>query len=185
MKKIIGSLFLFISCLACEPMVDDIFNVYVIKAGDHYTSTRHVETLQTNILQFDARFDESAIYTFSDAGFQDSKNKLMGFSDCNSMHHENSARFAWQWYNNQIEIYAYCYRNGDRVEEFLGVVEPGEIARYRVELTAEAYIFRFKDKEVSIARGASCSVGTYLILWPYFGGQLPAPHDISIYIRRF
>jgi len=185
MKKILVALFVATLLMACEPVIDNIFDVYTIKAGEHYTSIRHTEFLQTTILQFDARFGESAIYTFADPGFQDSKNKLMGFSDCNSLHHENSARFAWQWYNNKIEIYAYCYHNGDRVEEFLGVVEPGETARYQIELTAKAYVFRFKGKEVTIDRGANCSTGTYLMLWPYFGGQLPAPHDISIYIRRF
>lgn len=182
-----GLLFLLIIIVsaACEPDLTDAFEVYQINKGDHYCNGRHPESLQTTTLRFEARFDETAIYTFNEAGFQDSKNKLLGFSDCNSLHHENSARIAWQWYNDQIEIFAYCYRNGERVEAYLGAVMPGETAHYEIQLTDNYYVFHFRDKEVKIERGSTCDVGLYQMLWPYFGGQIPAPHDIQIFIKRF
>src|SRR5688572_23124258 len=104
--------------MACEPE-DDLLRKFLIQEGEHYSTTRIVQTLQSNRLEFDSRFDASAQYYFQEGGFQDSKNKLLGFSDCNSLHHQNSARFAWQWYNDQLEIYAYCYVNGQRVEKFV------------------------------------------------------------------
>jgi hypothetical protein len=174
----------FITLLSCEPEPEELFEIYQIPEGSHYTTNRRTESLQTSALVFESKFNESAIYTFDDAGFQDSKNKLLGFSDCNSLHHENSARFAWQWYHDRLEIYAYCYSNGNRIEEFMGVAQLHEWAQYRIELTGDQYLFSFKGKQVAVNRGADCTIGVYLMLWPYFGGTLPAPHDIQIRIKR-
>src|SRR6185369_4803939 len=80
---------------SCEQAVDPV-RQFVIKTGDHYASPTLSETMQSQKLVFEARFNESAIYDFNDLSIQSSKNKLMGFCDCNSLPHENSARFAWQ-----------------------------------------------------------------------------------------
>lgn len=170
---------------SCEPEPEHYFEVFIIPKGEHYCKNRRPETLQTDVLQFRAYFDSSAIYLFDDNGLQDSKNKLMGFSDCNVDHHENSARFAWQWFDNKLEIYAYCYVNGQRVEKFLGVTELNTADIYTLTLTDKSYIFSFKDNQVTIPRGTACQEGIYMMLWPYFGGTLPAPHDVSIFIDRF
>lgn len=169
--------------MACEPEAE-LIRSFLIKKGEHYATTRVVESLQSNVLSFQARFDESAIYHFDEQGFQDSKNKLLGFSDCNSLHHENSARFSWQWYNDQLEVWAYCYVNSERVEQFVGVVEINELNNYEISLTADAYVFRLNGEEpVRITRGNVCDKGVYYMLWPYFGGTLPAPHDVRIDIK--
>lgn len=108
----------------------------------------------------------------------------MGFSDCNSMHHENSARFAWQWFNDRLEIYAYCYVNGNRVEQFLGTVDIGKENRYEIQVIENAYVFTLNHQEsIKITRSVACSTGVYYMLWPYFGGSLPAPHDMHLSIK--
>lgn len=175
--------FVLIATCACEPFPENNFELFSIEKGEHYSNRRHLELLQYNTLSFQAKFDESAEYVL-EKGFQDSKNKLLGFSDCNSSHHENSARFAWQWFNNRIEIFAYCYVDGERVESFLGTVEMGEVAHYEIRISESSYTFIFKDQKTEIARKNECNVGTYFILWPYFGGQIPAPHEVNIYLRR-
>lgn len=169
--------------MSCEEEAD-LSRAFVVKEGDHYATPRLTQSLQSNTLSFTATFDESAIYHFEDQAFQDSKNKLLGFSDCNSLHHENSARFAWQWYNGQLEIFAYCYVNGTREEKFIGTVNINEANRYRLTVTNDTYVFQLNHQEsVSIARGNTCDKGLYYMLWPYFGGQIPAPHDVSIKIK--
>lgn len=168
---------------SCEPEAD-LYRDFYLKEGEHYATPRLVESLQSTRLAFYAKFDNSCRYTFENSGLQDSKNKLLGFSDCNSMHHENSARFTWQWFNNQMEIYAYCYVNGERIEKFIGIVELEKENRYEIELTSDAYLFRLNDQEsVSIARSATCDKGLYYMLWPYFGGTLPAPHNMHLSIK--
>lgn len=169
--------------VACEPEFD-FFREFVIKKGEHYATGRSAESLQSHVLSFDAKFDKTAIYTFEDQAFQDSKNKLLGFADCNSLHHENSARFAWQWYNNQLEIYAYCYVNGERKEKFVGVVELDEVNHYEITILENEYSFQLNDQApVSIERINKCTAGLYYMLWPYFGGSLPAPHNITIKVK--
>jgi len=174
---------LWISIVGCEPE-DDLFREFLMREGEHYSTTRIVQSLQSNSLTFDAKFDGSAQYDFQEDGFQDSKNKLLGFADCNSLHHENSARFAWQWFNDQLEIYAYCYVNTQRVEKFIGVVSIDEINHYEIFITRDNYIFQLNHNEpVLIERGNVCNGGLYYMLWPYFGGTLPAPHNVTIQLR--
>lgn len=168
---------------ACEEEAD-LFREFIIPKGEHYATPKTVQTLQSNRLSFDAIFNASAVYYFDEPGFQDSKNKLLGFADCNSMHHQNSARFVWQWYNDQLEIHAYCYVNGERVEQFVGVVNIDEVNHYELILQDNYYVFKLNDLQpVRIARGSTCERGVYYMLWPYFGGSLPAPHQISIKIK--
>ena len=167
----------------CEETAD-LTRTFVVQQGEHYASPRLVQSLQSNTLNFKATFDESAIYYFEETGFQDSKNKLLGFSDCNSLHHENSARFAWQWYKEQLEIYAYCYVDGVRVEKFIGQISINHENRYQLKVTSSYYVFTLNDQEpVYISRGTTCDKGVYYMLWPYFGGTLPAPHDVSVAIE--
>lgn len=171
-----------ISLLSCEPAPEDLFvRHFVIPKGKHYATPRLVEMLQSDRLIFTAKFDASAIYEFGDESLQSNKNKLLGFADCNSMHHENSARFAWQWFNNQLEIYAYCYVNSERVENYVGTVNINEVNRYAIQLTDSHYVFYLNGEEaVRVDRANRCDKGVYYMLWPYFGGSQPAPHDVRI-----
>lgn len=169
----------------CEPVVAPV-RTFVTPAGGHYSYPRVVESLQSRTLAFEAMFNESAIYNFGDLALQSNKNKLLGFSDCNSLHHENSARFAWQWFNERLEIYAYCYANGERIEKFVGVVHLDEFNRYRIEISEDQYAFVLNnDPPVYIRRGSTCERGLYYMLWPYFGGHIPAPHDVQVFIRVY
>ena len=174
---------LFAFFVSCEEK-EVLSQIFVIQEGKHYSSPRLFQSLQSNTLDFQATFNESAIYQFHEQSFQDSKNKLLGFSDCNSTHHENSARFAWQWYNGRLEIYAYCYVKSERKERFIGTVKLNEPNHYQLILSDRNYIFRLNDGEpVYIDRATECDKGAYYMLWPYFGGRLPAPHNVSISIE--
>ncbi len=162
----------------------DLARQFIIEKGEHFASPRLVETLQSTRLTFIAKFDPSCQYVLSDTCFQDSKNKLLGFSDCNSLHHENSARFTWQWLHDRLEIFAYCYVDGTRVEQFISTVELNQENQYEIQLSDDAYTFSVNNQEpVRIARGTTCNTGIYYVLWPYFGGTLPAPHDIHLSIK--
>lgn len=179
----ISSLSLVISFSQCEPAAEP-YRQFIVHRGDHYAFPKLTETLQSRVLIFDARFNESAIYYLGEQSIQCSRNKLMGFCDCNAQVHENSARFAWFWYQDQLKIYAYCYVNGEVQEQFVGVADIGKYNRYEIELAKDQYIFRLDDNPpVYMKRGNNCTAGTYFKLWPYFGGRATAPHDITIDIK--
>lgn len=179
------TVFVLLLAQGCEPE-EESNRMFVTRRGEHFAHPRVVESLQSRTLAFNAMFNETAIYDFGDPALQSNKNKLLGFSDCNSLHHENSARFAWQWFNERLEVYAYCYVNGERVEKFVGVVNLNEFNHYRIEIGEDHYTFVLNDEPpVYIKRGNTSESGVYYMLWPYFGGHIPAPHDVQIFIRVF
>lgn len=178
----------FISLVGCEelPLKSGEISAreFIIPAGQHYASPKLMETLETNHVAFRATFDESAQYVLSDPSLQSNVNKLMGFSDCNAHHHENSARFGWRWYENRLEIHAYCYIDSIRVHELIATVNPNEENVYEIVREANAYIFFINgEKKTEISRAQSCSEGVSYKLYPYFGGSAPAPHDVHINIK--
>ncbi len=181
--KIYGILFiLLILTLACEPDYPEPYEVFTIKAGSHDAGWKP-ELLQSSTLRFEAIFDESAIYTSVDPVNQWDTNKLLGFSDCNSAHHENSARFGWRWLGNQLEIIAYCYADGVVYIEPIAAVPLNEPSQYELSITEDSYLFKLNDTTMTMTRGNACTTGLYYKLWPYFGGDEVAPHDITIKIK--
>jgi hypothetical protein len=51
-------------------------------------------------------------------------------------------------------------------------------------VTDNSYMFQLNNQEpVYIERGTTCDKGLYYMLWPYFGGTIPAPHDVSIKVK--
>jgi hypothetical protein len=168
---------------ACEPALEDEYEVFIIQHGEHY-SRHKVEWLQSRTLNAEVIFDETAVYSTVDPVNQHDINKLIGFADCNSVHHENSARIGWRWLNNQLELHAYAYVNGERLSEFIATVPLNAPSSIGIELLEDAYEFTVNDNQVQINREHDCSMGTYYMLFPYFGGDEPAPQDISILIKR-
>jgi hypothetical protein len=184
--KRFGYMMLFIltiSIWGCEPIIETPFERFTIPKDKHY-STYRVELLESSSLIFNATFDESVVYECQTIENQWDTNKLFGFSDCNSAHHENSARFGWRWINKRIEIIAYCYVNGERIIEYIGSTQPFKTNSYEIQLTDTHYIFRFDNETMEIPRAKPCDTGAYYLLFPYFGGNETAPHDIHIMINR-
>jgi hypothetical protein len=157
------------------------FKTYFIKKGNHYCShTFHF--FRDDVMEFAAEFDESAIYDHGSDYEQSDINKLFGFVDCGSAVHVNSARFGWRWYNNRLEIFAYCYNNGVRMDKYMTAIRIGQVYVYKITATSTYYVFEVDGVSVVIPRGCNESYKKEY-LYPYFGGTLPAPHDISIKIK--
>lgn len=154
---------------------------YIIRKGQH-SSTSTFKSLRTNSVMFEAIFDNSAIYTSIDPNNQLDINKLYGMADCGSTHHTNSARFGWRWYDQSLQILAYVYANGVRYSKLMTTVDLNKAYKYELLLSGNQYIFTVNGVTVSMPRGCS-STGTGYQLYPYFGGDEVAPHDITIKIR--
>jgi hypothetical protein len=163
------------------PRNKDKFKTYLIKEGKHHCS-HLIKATDEEILDFDAVFNESARYYIGGDYEQSNINKLLGFTDCGPGVHDNSARFGWRWFNDRLEILAYCYIEGVRHEEFLTTVEFNEENNYKLYIQDDKYVFQVNGHVASIQRSCTGSRKKYY-LYPYFGGQKPAPHDIEIKIR--
>lgn len=179
--------------LGCESYEDFApFETYTIKQGRHGSGLSSSQ-LYHEYLVFDVIFDESAIYETMDPNNQADVNKLFGFSDCNSNHIDNSARFGWRWYQDELQILGFVHFEGEIQILELGAVELNTPYRYEMYLGDDEYFFKidgvtdntFPNGVASMNRSEEvCDTGFYYRLWPYFGGDEEAPHDITIHMRR-
>lgn len=176
----LGVLLLFHSCELFDRKKE--FKVYTIPKGKQ-NSNNSLTLFTHDELKFLAKFDHTAIYTTQDTINQLDVNKLYGFSDCASPHHRNSARFGWRWYKNFLEVFAYSYTNGVRSSKFMTVVNLEQEYEYMIKLEDDVYIFYVNGVTVTLPRGCSAG-GVKYYLFPYFGGDEKAPHEISIRIKE-
>jgi hypothetical protein len=167
-----------------KPVEEKVSNYreYIILKGQHYASGTNVGILDKRSLHFKVRFDSSCIYTLANASNAADINKLYGFSDCGSNHHENSARFGWVWNGKAIELYAYCYTESKRDSKLLASVAIGQEIELSLVAEPGKYVFTVGGKSETMKRSCSSEEQAYK-LYPYFGGDEVAPHDVRIFIR--
>ena len=158
---------------------------YTIKKGDQYCDKNGFLAVNYTELAFKVRFDSSAIYSTTDPANQKDVNKLFGFSDNNADHHIFSARFGWRWSNNALRLFAYTYNNSALSLKEMGTVAIGAEATCSIKVTNDNYIFTLnKGAAISMSRSSKTSAGAGYQLFPFFGGNETAPHDIKIWIKR-
>jgi len=162
----------------------DTFRTFIILKGNNYCEGNDYEVIHQSSLTFKAVFDSSCIYTSQNPDNQADINKLYGFSDCSTLHHANSARFGWNWMNGQMHIHAYCYVDSVRQYKELGTVELNKEISCKIEVLPEKYIFTLNGKQDTMQRYCSDTIAYGVKLFPYFGGDEPAPHDLRIKIKE-
>ena len=171
---------------SCNDFIDT-WDGYEIKKGEHYSTRsgmpRRLVSLQSGRhLHFKAKFTNSCLYIPEN----DDINKLYGFTDANSLVHDNSVRIGWR-HDGQgvIEIFAYWYADGKRGWEKLGETSPYNEDDYEIWARNGWYHFRFNNVEFSTKRTVDNEHGIRSRLFPWFGGNLPAPDDILIFINEY
>jgi hypothetical protein len=183
------SIFLF---TGCDKNIDDFFGpkdneykTYTIRKGEQSTNSITGEIKEPS-LHFKVIFDSSAIYTTSDPGNQIDINKLYGFSDCGMDHHTASARFGWRWSDDSLRLFAYWYKNSTMGFRELGTIEIGKEHDCLIVIQDTSYVFELNGVTTVIAGSRGCSEisGRRMRLFPYFGGNENAPHDITIKIKE-
>jgi hypothetical protein len=155
---------------------------YVIAAGEHYCNESEFQKMTVSKIKFRAMFDRSAVYETKSKENQADINKLYGVSDCGTTHQINSARFGWVWNNNRLEIWAYTYADGQRHFSFVDTVSLDKFHEYEIAFTDSNYIFKLNDSIVELPRSCSNAADGYK-LYPYFGGDETAPHEVTIAIE--
>lgn len=156
---------------------------YTILEGEHYsTHSIKIYTGKTS-LPFSVNFDESCRYDLGTIDQLD-VNKLAGVSFGN--HETNSIRIGWAYnlITQKMDLFAYCYENGTRLIHPIGNCNLSEDVSIKLELNFNGNTFK-----ISLAGSAfrefpykypALKAGYYL--FPYFGGNNPAPHNMIIYL---
>ena len=134
---------------------------------------------------FLARFDSTAIYQTQSIENQYDINKLYGFSDNNSDHHQYSARFGWRWSDKALRLFAYVYNGGAVISKELTTVMIGAEVNCSIRISGDNYLFTVNGITTSMPRTATTDKAKGYQLYPYFGGDESAPHQINIWIKNF
>jgi hypothetical protein len=172
---------------------------YTIKAGEHYHQTPPLSTLPwlgKPAIARNVTFDSSCAYDSAPYNAQD-VNKLFGLSFGFGGVHQNSARFGWRWSTSDqcIELLAYVYKDGqrnwDEQMRFPVIAQINLAERVECELTVigdkTRTLFRFQVRRVFelfshevIVEGPRSLPKFGLTQGFYFGGELVAPHEMSV-----
>lgn len=169
--------------LRTQPQANE-FVKYTILKGQHSADINGFQQVQYQEMKFVVKFDSSAIYQTVTPSNQSDVNKLFGFSDNNTQHHQYSARFGWRWSNNALRLFGYVYNNGKVSMQELGTVAIGAEIPCSIKVSGSEYIFTLGGKASSMPRESTTPKAEGYKLYPYFGGDELAPHTISIWIKE-
>ena len=164
--------------------------IYKIKKGSHYKQGFKVSLTFKDQIRFQCLFDESCVYDLKSNDNYDI-NKLYGFGT-SFHHHMQSARVGWRCLDNKnIQLVSYTYDGKswkNRLkEQVLGTVRPGQAFTCTITIGDNLYRYDFhsEDEKNSVYDPIyrKCWPIRH-ILFPYFGGNMPAPHDMSLEVTR-
>ncbi|HEX5151178.1 MAG TPA: hypothetical protein VFW07_06995 [Parafilimonas sp.] len=152
---------------------------YLIEKGQHFCTPNPYVTTTDSQLNFIAVFDSSCIYMTVDPANQDDINKLFGFSDCNTQHLENSARIGWRWSKDSLRIFGFVHNNGNMIYKEITTATIRENINCNITCEESNYKFTVNGKSITLQRSCPGNYNRYK-LYPYFGGNEPAPHNVII-----
>jgi hypothetical protein len=157
---------------------------YTIPKGKHYADLSTYKPVETSEMKFTVRFDSSAIYSTESPENQYDINKLYGFSDNNMDHHQYSARIGWRWSDGALRLFAYIYNAGAVQSEEISTVPIGAEIACSIKATSTEYIFTVNGLTEKLPRLSATPKARGYQLFPYFGGDEPAPQEVRIWIKE-
>ena len=161
------------------------FKTYKITKGQHYSDNAAYKPLSgLKSMSFTVVFDSTAKYYTSNPQNQLDINKLYGFSDNNQTHHAFSARIGWRWSYDKLELLGYVYNDSIVQYTAIGFFPINTELPCKIEVAGNKYLFTISNSNVELPRRATGLTATGYQLYPYFGGDETAPHDIYIRIKE-
>lgn len=160
------------------------FKQYIIKEGRHRSGIHLAPHIDCTFIHKQVLFETDCQYNLGTVD-QFDINKLFGLTF--GQRKIDSARFGWASVGDKIEIFAYCYVNGVRTWKSMGLVSLNTMYNFKLFVQDDRYLFKVyhADKLVSttfIEKTHHKCIGYYL--FPYFGGNMPAPHRMHIQVRN-
>ena len=175
-------LLILLSIFSCKKIDDQGYKTYVIRKGSHRSTFGYKRTWD-DVVKFSCIFDNSAKYETEDPVNQADINKLYGLSDCGDNHMNSSIRLGWRWYNDSLEIHWFRHVGGQFSFGKICEVEIDVPFESEIIFEQDDYIISVDGTTVAVPRGCGLAYNKYY-LYPYFGGDEKAPHDIKIKIKE-
>ena len=106
-------------------------------------------------------------------------NKLVGLA-VGTNPHVNSLRIGWMYSDNQFHLYAYVYYKQKRHWKYIKSVSIGQRVSYFIAVIEGVPTIHVDDLRVEFDFSYPHEVKTGMLLFPYYGGQSPAPNTIKL-----
>lgn len=164
---------------------------FKIKKNSHYSGLHINPFINKSELLCKVIFNETCKYNLETIDQLDF-NKLIGLSF--GLHHNNSIRIGWRYdnINNKIEICPYIYYLGNKPKGWevpvISYINLNEQYYFKIKRTHDKYIIEVLANTTDLISYyefpiTSSSIPKFgYVLYPYFGGNRKAPHDIEIEI---
>ena len=182
MKKLLILLLL----VSCSKEVDDLgFRVYTIPAGEH-SSGSFLNHPDNSRISFQIILDESAYYETEIPENQHDVNKIYGMSDFGLRHQKYSIRLGWRYLKNELQLCWLRHEEGRHSSATIRTIEPGVIYDATIDIKTFYYVIVIDNDTTLVRRRPEGNWGLIrrYYLYPYFGGNEYAPHDITIKIKE-
>ncbi len=132
-------------------------------------------------------FDTSCVYQIDGPDKYDI-NKLFGLYE--GFDRKNSIRFGWRYLGGVIEIFSYCYTNGDVKFKKITECYPKEELTMSMKINQDSYELEVLKNisgemiKMVVKKIKNENKFDWLIFkgYPFFGGNTSAPHDMKINI---
>ena len=173
--------------ISCEKEVDDLgFRVYTIPAGEH-SSGSFINHPNNSKINFQFILDESAYYETEIPENQHDVNKIYGMSDFGVRHQKYSIRLGWRYINNELQLCWLRHEEGRHSSGTIKTIEPDVVYDATIDIKTFFYVIVIDSDTTMVRRRPEGNWGIVrrYYLYPYFGGNEYAPHDITIKIKEW
>jgi len=189
MPRYVQKVILLISLLfiSCGKEVDDLgFRIYTIPAGEH-SSGSFLNHPDNSKISFQFILDESAYYETEIPENQHDVNKIYGMSDFGVRHQKYSIRLGWRYIDNELQLCWLRHEEGRHSSGAIKAIEPDIIYNAAIDIKTFYYIITIDGDTTMVRRRPEGNWGLIrrYYLYPYFGGNEYAPHDITIKIKEW
>lgn len=158
------------------------FKKYKIRKNRHRSVCRVKATKKSNF-KLQVIFDETAYYKSKDPINQYDINKLWGINDCGEHHMNCSIRFGWRYVEQNLELFWFKHEGGKFIFEKIKNIEINKPINLEIAILEGYYVITVDKISKYVSRPCSGDYMKYK-LYPYFGGDEKAPHDINIKIKE-
>jgi hypothetical protein len=173
--------YIILALFGCKKIDTNGYQIFTIKRGKHRSGYRYKSNCNNHI-EFKVKFDESAIYKTLDPANQADVNKLYGVSDCGKNHMDYSIRFGWRYYQDKLQILWFKHEAGKFSFDVITNIEINKVYNCTIDIFSDEYIISVSGLTTIVPRSCIKTNNRYY-LYPYFGGDETAPHDINIKIK--
>ena len=92
-------------------------------------------------------------------------------------------RIGWRWSEDSLRLFGFVHNNGGMISKEITSMAINSIIVCSIECLDTQYKFNVNGKTLLLPRNCSGNYTRYR-LYPYFGGDEVAPHDIKIQITE-